>query len=105
MVGGEDQGPGLGHVRDPNRPHAVDQQRRQRDEGAYEGVGPADALAGGLVELVEVLGGTFVFIDLWLHVCHSARPPPAVATRYPHPWRRLRGFGGRLGPAARTLDG
>src|SRR4051794_6566336 len=91
MVGGEDQRPGPWDVLDPDRAHAVDQQRRQRDEDADEGVGPAHPLAGGRVELVEVLGGTFVLIGLWLHLRHKrgfpsrryALPPPTGAVTRP----------------------
>ena len=40
------------------------------------GVGPAHSLARRGVELVEVLGGTFVPVDLWLHVGHRRDGSP-----------------------------
>src|SRR4051794_16548695 len=83
VVGGEDQRPLLRHVLDPDRPHPVEHDRRQREDDAGEGVGPADSLSRRPVELVEVLRRARVLVDLWLHLGHLGVTARVVAVTLP----------------------
>ena len=101
VVGGENQRALARHVLQPDRPHPVDQDRRQRMRIAGDGVGPADAPSRRRVELVEVLRRARVLVDLWLHLRHARRRPrPPLVLPSAGVTRRRR----PAGPAPRTLQ-